>query len=117
MLIEKITGNLADKRRWRANKARVNALPASYRDSVKALQRYVGYSGGIIDGHTLMVMLDDLTDLFERAAVDGTPVQAIIGDDPVEFAETFTQSYAGKHWIDRERRRLVEAITQAESAQ
>lgn len=112
---EKVAGNLDDKRRWRANKARVEALPAPYRDSVKAIQRYVGYFGGVVDGRTLMAMLDDLADLFEQAAADGTPVRAVVGDDPVEFAETFTQAYTGKRWIDKERTRLVDAVNQAAS--
>ena len=55
-------------------------------------------------------MFDDLADLWERAAVDGTPVREIVGDDPVEFAEAFAQTYAGKQWIDKERDRLTRAI-------
>ncbi len=51
--------------------------------------------------------------MWERAAVDGTPVRAVVGDDPVEFAETFARSYSGKEWIDKERRRLTEAIDAA----
>ena len=47
------------------------------------------YYGGITDGDTLITMLGDFADLWERAAADGTPVRAIVGDDPVEFAETF----------------------------
>ena len=47
------------------------------------------YYGGVTDGDTLVTMLGDFTDLWERAAADGTPVRAIVGDDPVEFAETF----------------------------
>ena len=58
-------------------------------------------------------MFDDLADLFERAAADGTPVRAIVGDDPVEFAETFLQAYSGKQWIDKERERLRTAIDAA----
>jgi DNA-binding ferritin-like protein (Dps family) len=61
-----------------------------------------------------MTMFGDLADLWERAAVDGTPVRAIVGDDPVEFAETFAQAYSGKQWIDKERARLVKAIEDAE---
>ena len=33
-------------------------------------------------------------------------MREIVGDDPVEFAETFAQAYAGKRWIDKERARL-----------
>ena len=37
MFIEKIVGDLGDKRRWRQYKARVNALPTNYRTTVEAL--------------------------------------------------------------------------------
>mgnify|MGYP001027159329 FL=1 len=55
----------------------------------------------------------DLADLWERAAVDGTPVADIVGDDPVEFAESFARAYTGTQWIDKERARLVKDIEQA----
>ncbi len=77
------------------------------------MHRYFMYYGGITDGDTLVTMFADLADLWERAAVDGTPVSDIVGDDPVEFAETFAQSYGGKQWIDKERARLIKAIDDA----
>ena len=46
-------------------------------------------------------MFVDLVDLWERAALDGTPVEDITGEDPVEFAESFAQAYGGKRWIDK----------------
>jgi DNA-binding ferritin-like protein (Dps family) len=58
----------------------------------------------------MVQMFVDLADLWERAAVDGTPVRAIVGDKPVEFAETFADAYTGRQWIDKERARLVETI-------
>jgi DNA-binding ferritin-like protein (Dps family) len=72
------------------------------------------YYGGITDGDTLITMFGDLADLWERAAADGTPVREIVGDDPVEFAETFAQAYSGTQWIDKERARLTKAIDDAE---
>ncbi len=78
------------------------------------MHRYLMYAGGITDGPTLITMYTDLADLWERAAVDGTPVRDIVGDDPVEFAETFAQAYAGKQWIDKERARLTQAMNDAE---
>jgi DNA-binding ferritin-like protein (Dps family) len=59
-------------------------------------------------------MFGDLADLWERASIDGTPVRDIVGDDPVEFAETFAQAYSSKQWIDKERARLTKAIDDAE---
>ena len=36
-------------------------------------------------------MFDDVADLFERAAADGTPIREIVGDDPVEFADALIE--------------------------
>jgi DNA-binding ferritin-like protein (Dps family) len=71
----------------------------------------------VLDGETLLTMLGDFVELWERAASDSTPVRAIVGDDPVEFADSFAQAYTGKRWIDKERARLVTEIEDAERAQ
>jgi DNA-binding ferritin-like protein (Dps family) len=112
--IEKVVGDFGDKRRWRAYKARVKALPESYRTAVEALNRYFMYFGGISKGDVMMKMLEDLADLFEQAAADQTPVRAIVGEDPVEFAETFLRNYSDGQWINKERERLIKAIARAE---
>ena len=111
--IETLTGSLEQKKQYKKDKTRIDALPEPYATAAKAMHRYVMYYGGITDGDTLMTMFGDLADLWERAAVDGTPVRAIVGDDPVEFAEAFAQAYSGRQWIDKERKRLTEAIDQA----
>ncbi len=108
--IELVTGSLEQKKQWRQYKARVKALPEPYRTAAAAFERYFMYYGGIIDGDTLVVMFGDFADLWERAAVDGTPVREITGGDPVEFAESFARAYSGKEWIDKERARLTTAI-------
>jgi DNA-binding ferritin-like protein (Dps family) len=60
-----------------------------------------------------MSMLDDLADLFEQSAANGTPIREVVGEDPVEFAETFLQNYSEGQWINKERARLTEAIERA----
>jgi DNA-binding ferritin-like protein (Dps family) len=112
--IETLTGSLEQKKRYKRHRARIDALPEPYAGAAKAFERYFMYYGGVTDGETLITMLGDFADLWERAAVDGTPVREIVGDDPVEFAETFTQSYTGTRWIDKERARLAKAIEAAE---
>lgn len=112
--IELLTGSLEQKRRYKQYRGRIEALPEPYRSVAKALERYFMYYGGITDGETALRMWSDLVDLWERAAADGTPVRAIVGADPVEFAETFVQAYSGKQWIDKERGRLVKTIEEAE---
>jgi DNA-binding ferritin-like protein (Dps family) len=115
--IETVTGSFAEKKKYKQYTARIDALPAPYRTAAKALLRYFTYSSGITDGATLVQMVGDLADLWEQAAVDGTPVREIVGEDPVEFAETFAAAYIGKQWIDKERARLTKAIEDAERGQ
>jgi DNA-binding ferritin-like protein (Dps family) len=108
--IEKVTGSLEQKKQYRQHKARVQGFPADYRTAVEAIERYLTYFGGISKGDTLVRMLDDLADLFEQGAADGTPIRSIVGDDPVEFIENFLQNYSEGQWINKERERLVKAI-------
>jgi len=112
--IETVTGPLAQKKQYRQDMARVDALPPAYATAAKAMRRYLTYQSGIVDGDTLVTMTTDLADLWERAAADGTPVREIVGDDPVEFVETFARAYTSKQWIDKERARLTDAIAAAE---
>jgi DNA-binding ferritin-like protein (Dps family) len=113
--IKLVTGPLEQKKQYRQFKARIDALPEPYGTVAKALQRYLMYSGGsVMDGETAVKMFGDFADLWEHAAADGIPVRAIVGDDPVEFADTFAEAYIGKRWIDKERARLTRAIENAE---
>lgn len=112
--IEALTGSLEQKKQYKQYKARIDALPEPYATAAKALQRYFMYYGGVTDGDTLITMMGDQVELFERAAADGTPLREIVTDDPVEFAETFARSYAGTQWIDKERARLNKSIEDAE---
>lgn len=114
MLIEKLVGALGDKRRWRQYKARVKALPANYRTTAEALEQYLTYFGAITKGDiavdVVMSMLEDLAGLFEQAAADGTPIRAVVGAAPVEFAETFFRNYSDGQWISKERDQSISAI-------
>ena len=110
--IEKVTGPLEDKKRYRQTKARAEQLPPSYRTAVDAVQRYLMYAGGG-DGAGLVTMYEDLVDLFEQSAASGTPVRDVVGEDPVEFVEAFVANYPEGQWRVRERNRLVDAIDRA----
>ena len=112
--IEMVTGSLEQKKRYKEYRVRIGILPEPYRTVAKALQRYFMYYGGITDGETALKMWGDFVELWERAAADGTPVREIVGENPVEFADTFTQAYGGRQWIDKERARLIKAIEDAE---
>jgi DNA-binding ferritin-like protein (Dps family) len=86
------TGWIGQKRRYRQYKARTKQLPANYHTAIDALERYMEFFGpGKAD--SLLSMLEDLADLFEQSAANGTPVRAVVGEDPVEFAEAFLRNY------------------------
>lgn len=111
--IETVIGSFDGKRRWRAYKARKAQLPAPYRTAIDGVERYLMHAAAIVKGDVLMQMLEDLLDLFEGAAADGTAIRAVVGDDPVEFADAFAANYADGQWVAKERKRLNDAIDEA----
>ena len=111
--IEMVTGPLEDKRRWRRFKQRKKQLPGGYLGAMEGLERYFMYAAPIAKGDVYLQMMEDLADLMERAAVDGTSVRGLVGEDPVEFAEAFMANYADGQWISKERRRLDDTSRRA----
>ncbi|MEV6561512.1 DUF1048 domain-containing protein [Nocardia sp. NPDC051756] len=109
MFIEKVIGDLGEKRRWWQYKARVKQLPAPYHTAVDAFERYVNYSGS---GGGVS-LFEDLLDLFEQSAAEGTPIREVVGQDPVEFIEAFARNYQEESWMSREQQRLITAIERA----
>jgi DNA-binding ferritin-like protein (Dps family) len=111
MFISKfISKVIGEKGQWRQYKARGRQLPASYRTALDALERYLTYFGTGGDG---TAMYTDLVDMFEQSAANRTPIRQIVGEDPVEFIETFVRNYPKGQWIIRERERLTNAIERA----
>jgi DNA-binding ferritin-like protein (Dps family) len=103
---------IGPKKRWRAYKARVRALPENYRTAVEAIERYLMHFGAM-DAGSAESLFEDVADLFERAAADGTPIRDIVGDDPVEFVEALIANYDKGGYVARERNRLSRAIARA----
>ena len=112
-----ITRMIEEKRRFKRYKARTAQLPANYRTAVDGFERYLMVFAPS-KGADLQAMFDDLADLFEESAANGTRIRDIVGDDPVEFIEAFRRNYPVGQWIVKENERLVRAInasTQSES--
>ncbi|MGW5687805.1 DUF1048 domain-containing protein [Nonomuraea sp. NPDC003754] len=110
--LEIVTGSLEEKKRYRQYKARIKQLPENYRIAVEALERYLMHFGPA-DGAGAMAMYDDLAELFEQGAADGTPIRDIFGADPVEFVEAFVANYPLGQYRTRERNRFTSAIERA----
>ncbi len=112
--LETLTGSLEQKKQYKEYRARVRGLPAGYRDAAGALERYLMNIGPTGNGESLIAMLVDLADLLESSAQAGTPLRNVVGEDPVDFVETFMANYDGGSWIRKERARLANAIEVAE---
>lgn len=107
---------IGDKKRWRAYKARTRALPAAYRTAVDGIERYLMFFGAV-DGDSAASVVEDVADIFERAAADGTPIRDIVGDDPAAFVDALVANYDKGGYVAREKRRLDDAIARAEAEQ
>ncbi len=109
-ILAKIIG---PKKRWRAYKARVRALPENYRMAVDAIERFLMLFVPK-DGVRIETQFEDLADLFEQAAADGTPIRDVVGDDPVAFVRTFAENYTdGGYTPARARNRLIRDVDRA----
>ncbi|WP_432145227.1 DUF1048 domain-containing protein [Streptomyces sp. bgisy084] len=104
---------IGPKKRWRAYQARVRQLPPNYRTAVEAIEHYLMHFVPT-DADSSASMFEDLADLFEQSAADGTPIREIVGEDPAEFAEAFAQNYSEDGYVPaRARKRLTDAIERA----
>ena len=103
---EAITGSLADKKAYRQYKARIAALPEPYpngRERLRALLHAQRRNPRRrCRPHARRCSTTSPTSGTAQSA-DAMPVDDLVGDDPVEFADTFAAAYAGKRWIDKER--------------
>jgi DNA-binding ferritin-like protein (Dps family) len=113
MWIDKIVEDFADKKSYLEYRARVRKLPPGYRETAKALERYLMYVGPSDDSKALIAMLDDLAGLLEQSVTDELPIRDLVGEDPSEFAEAFLDNYSGGSWIRKERTRLSTSIDEA----
>lgn len=104
---------IGPKRRWRQYQARVKQLPPNYHMAVEAIQQCLMHFVPT-DGDSNASMFEDLADLFERAAADGTPIHEIVGENPVEFVEAFADNYSEGGFVPaRARMQLTAAIARA----
>ena len=75
-----------EKRKYKQQEERVEALPEDYRYVYRQIQQYMwGHSGG--SGMDMLPLFTDLLDLFETAAAEGKPVLDVTGEDVAAFCD------------------------------
>lgn len=99
-LIKKMIG---DKKEYREQMARVEALPEEYKFVFKKIQGYMwNFAGG--DGSDMLKTQYELIELFEASAADGRHVLDMTGKDVVGFCDELLRGT--KMWTDNFRQKL-----------
>lgn len=99
-LIKKMIG---DKKEYREQMARADALPEDYRFVFEKIQGYMwSFAGG--DGSDMLKTQHELLELFEISASEGKHVLDVTGEDVVGFCDEFL--YDTKKWTDSYRKKL-----------
>lgn len=99
-LIKKMIG---DKKEYREQMVRVEALPEDYRFVFEKIHGYLwSFAGG--DGSDMMKTQHQLIELFEASAADGKLILDVTGEDVVGFCDEFLRDT--KKWTDNFRKKL-----------
>ncbi|WP_456273300.1 DUF1048 domain-containing protein [Bacillus sp. AK031] len=111
-ILEKLIGNLNDKREWKAMEARAKALPTEYHNAYKAIQKYMWSVGGLTDWKDMSRIFGGILDLFEEGAAEGKKVTELVGEDVASFCEELVKD--AKTWKEKYREKLNNAIVRDE---
>jgi len=103
-IIEAVTGDLSQKRYFRAIQKRAKALPADYRFAYDEIQKYVW----TVVGTASIGSFAALVELFEEGAAQGRPVLDITGPDVAAFADDLVKDDPG--YRDQRRAKLNQTL-------
>jgi DNA-binding ferritin-like protein (Dps family) len=99
-LIKKMIG---DKKEYRNQMARAEALPDDYRFVFDKIHEYMwSLAGG--DGSDMLKTQQELIELFEISAADGKHVLDVTGEDVAGFCDEFLRDT--KKWTDNFQKKL-----------
>ena len=99
-IIDKLVGDLGEKKRFRANEKRAKSLPTEYRDAYENIRNYLWSTSGVESIDPLV----SLVDLLEEAAASKRKVTDITGPDVAAFADDLVKGEAS--WKDQQREKL-----------
>jgi DNA-binding ferritin-like protein (Dps family) len=102
-MLELIKKMIGDKKEYREQMARVEALPEDYRFVFEKIHGYMwSFAGG--DGSDMLRTQHDLIELFEAGAADGKHILDVTGEDVAGFCDEFMRDM--KKWTDDYRKKL-----------
>ncbi len=99
-LIKKLIG---DKKEYREQMARVEALPEDYRFVFKKIHEYM-WSFAVGDGSDMLKTRHEMIELFEASVADGKHILDVTGKDVAGFCDDFLRDT--KKWTDNFSKKL-----------
>src|ERR1700712_4262866 len=99
-ILNKILGDLSEKKAYNQNEKRAKALPAEYAEAYKNIKHYIFNATGILTMEPLKVLVD----LLEEAAADGKHVIDITGPDVAAFADELVRGESS--YFEQQRQKL-----------
>jgi len=107
-IIDKLVGDIGEKKRFRANEKRAKSLPAEYREAYESIRNYLWSTSGVESIDPLI----SLVDLLEEAAADGRKVVDITGPDVAAFADDLVKGE--RSYKDKQRKKLNNTFNNSE---
>ena len=102
-MLKLIKKMIRDKKEYREQMARVEALPEDYRFVFRKIHEYMwSLAGG--DGSDMLKAQQELIEFFEDSAANGKHVLEVTGEDVVGFCDEFLSDT--KKWTDNFREKL-----------
>lgn len=102
-MLELIKKMMGDKKEYKEQMVRAEALPEEYRFVFKKIHGYIWrFAGG--DGSDMLRTQRELIELFETSAVDGKHVLDVTGENVAGFCDEFMRDT--KKWTDNFRKKL-----------
>lgn len=96
-MLEQLKKMIGDKREYREQMTRAEALPEDYKFVFKKIQAYLwSFAGG--DGSDMLKTQHELIELFEESAADGRHVLEVTGEDVIGFCDEFFRDT--RKWTD-----------------
>ena len=86
-ITDKVAGSMEQKRKYKENEKRAEALPKEFAEAYKAIRNYLWDTAGIVNVEPLVALVD----MFEEAAANGKKVKDITGEDVAAFADEFVK--------------------------
>lgn len=103
-IIEKVIGDLGEKKEWRDIEKRAKALPQEYRNAYEKIKKYIWNSSAIETIKPFGVLVD----MFEEGVANGKKVLELTDQDVAGFADELVKGE--KSYYERQRTKLNKEV-------